>query len=194
MRYLFLGAHTDDIELNCGGTVAKLIEAGHTVRCHSFSHLGRDDLKFEHSKSMESFGVVTATASDYPTRNFVECRQEILQDIVDNYRGFDYVFTHSKYDGHQDHAVIGQECERALKTCNLITYCAPWNSLGFELNYFVSLSADNMGQKLSACMSYKSQRHRPYMHEDYIYSQARVSGIQCGVQFAEGFRAVRLIQ
>jgi N-acetylglucosamine malate deacetylase 1 len=194
MRYLFLGAHTDDIELNCGGTVAKLIEAGHVVKCHSFSHLGRADLQEEYLKSMDTFGVVTATVDIYPTRNFFMYRQEILQDIVDHCRGFDSVFTHSKYDGHQDHAVIGQECERALKTCNLITYCAPWNSLGFEFNYFMGLTADHMGQKLSACMAYKSQRHRPYMNEDYIYAQARVSGIQCGREFAEGFRVVRLVQ
>lgn len=193
MKYLFLGAHADDIELCCGGTIAKLIEQGHSVKCHSFSYLGQVQLAKENERAMTSLLPSTFSAGNYPTRFFYEHRQELAQEIIELSKDYDTVFTHSKFDAHPDHATIGFECERVLKNYNLVTYCAPWNSLGFECNYFVRLDDFHVKQKVIACAQYSSQQHRPYMNPDYLYSDMRVAGIQCGSVFAERFRAVRLL-
>lgn len=193
MKYLFLGSHTDDIEICCGGTVAKAIDQGHDVKCHAFSSLFRNDLKAEYCAGMAALQVGDFSTGEYPNRILHERRQEVAQDLIQLAKGYDFVFTHSKFDCHPDHATVGFECERVLKSCNLVTYCAPWNGLGFDYNYFVKVFPSQAERKIAACSKYTSQQHRPYMNPDYLYSELRVAGIQCGSVFAERFRVVRLI-
>ena len=38
MNLLFIGAHIDDIEIGCGGTVARAIKNGHSVKLVVMSH------------------------------------------------------------------------------------------------------------------------------------------------------------
>lgn len=195
MKYLFVGAHTDDIELCCGGTVAKLAGQGHKVKCLVFSHLNDGQLFKECQAALNGLDVSWIFQERFEGRTLHEHRQTICQMLIDRAQGMDYVFTHSKLDVHPDHSTIGFESERALKTVNLLTYCAPWNhpKEGFGKDYFEVIPNGYAEMKIKACSQYASQQHRPYMNRDYLYSEMRVAGIQCGSVFAEGFRTVKTI-
>lgn len=168
-KFLFIGAHTDDVELSCGGTIHKLTDAGHDVRVYVFSYVNDMQLLLEHQSSMLELGVKSYVLNTYDTRTMSYYRQSLLSDLYSFRASFqpDLIFTHDPSDIHQDHSVVGQETLRAFKYSNICTYMHPWNG-SFNPNYFVSLSNSNVQAKINACHKYQSQSHRPYMSEDMI--------------------------
>jgi len=196
MKYLFIGAHADDVELCCGGTISKLNQAGNEVHTMAFSNCKSDQIDEEWALSTSIMNLKIAKLAEFENRVFDKCRQQILDKMIDLQRQFsyDYVFTHSIFDGHQDHKVVAQESIRAFKSTNLISYIAPWNQIGHNPadNYFVELKSHHIEKKIEACMCYKSQRHRPYMNDDFLWAQARIAGIKCQSEFAEAFQVLKL--
>jgi LmbE family N-acetylglucosaminyl deacetylase len=193
MRYWFLGAHVDDVELSCGGTIARLIHEGHDIVVVSLSYMYEEnDLLHEWKDSMQKLGVKIIAYKDFRTRLFHERRQDIL-DYLFTLKGFDFIFTHSKNDPHSDHATVGREAERAFKHTNLITFTGAWNHPE-KPDYFVSINHGQVQKKIEALSCYKSQQHRPYMHSDFIWSNAMNNGVMCGTKYAEAFKVVNLIQ
>lgn len=173
-KILFIGAHTDDVELSCGGTIHKLIQAGHDVRVYVFSYVQKMTLLLEHQRSMMELGVQNYVLNTYDTRTFSYYRQNILNDLINYKSSFtpDYIFTHDIDDIHQDHSVVGQETLRAFKYSNILTYLHPWNG-SQKPNYFVSLSKTNVDAKVTALKQYESQSHRTYMDEEMIRINSR---------------------
>lgn len=195
MRVLFLSAHTDDAELGCGGTMARLLEEGATVKSVSFCYCGREDLKKEYVESMDSMLIYDRILLNNEVRNFHKNRQGILDNLVSIKNDFcpDIVFVHCNNDIHQDHKVIYEETIRAFKHCTIYGYELPWNNLSFNTTSFFKLKERHLNKKTDSLNKYKSQSHRNYMNKDFIYSLARVRGVQIGCEYAEAFELIRLI-
>ena len=96
-------------------------------------------------------------------------------------------------DIHQDHTVIAQEGLRAFKNVTVIGYELIWNNLSFATTMFVSLQKHHVEAKIAALAEYKSQNHRRYMSEEFIFALACARGVQIDVEFAECFEVVRLL-
>lgn len=173
-RILFIGAHTDDIELACGGTMAKAIALGHDVRCYTFSYCDNMQLLLEFQRSMQVLDVKNYVLNTYNNRIMDLFRQKVLQDLLDYSSSFspEIIFTHDASDVHQDHSTVGMETIRAFKGCNIITYLHPWNSNNHNANYFVSFGRVELDKKIEACKQYESQSYRNYMHPDMIEANA----------------------
>jgi LmbE family N-acetylglucosaminyl deacetylase len=168
-KILFIGAHTDDIELSCGGAISKFIAQGHDVRCYVFSYCDNIQLLLEFQRSMNVLGVNNYVLNTYDNRVINYFRQKVLQDLCDYKESFvpDYIFTHDVADIHQDHSTIGMETLRAFKFHNIISYTHPWNG-DINPNFFVSFGKAELEKKIEACQQYESQSHRHYMNEDMI--------------------------
>lgn len=189
-KYLFIGAHTDDIELSCGGTIAKLIEQGHDVRCYVFSYCDNMTLLLEHQKSMNLLGVKNYVLNTYDNRTMEYYRQNILDDLTLYKQSYypDYVFTHDETDLHQDHRVVALETLRAFKFFNVITYINAWNAPTQSPNYFIPITKSHLDLKISALQQYESQSHRAYMYEDMIVANTTYWTNKCPFQhYAEAF-------
>ncbi len=195
MKALFISAHTDDAELGCGGTIAKLLEDGSSIKAISFCHCGREDLKEEFVKSMDSLLTYDRILLNYDVRNFDKNRQSILDNLIEIKNEFkpDAVFVHCANDIHQDHKVVYEEALRAFKDCTIYGYELPWNNLSFNSTAFFKLKERHIDKKAEALSKYKSQAHRNYMDKDFHYSLAKVRGVQIGVEYAEAFELIRLI-
>ena len=129
---LVLAPHTDDGEFGCGGTMARLVEAGVEVRYHAFSIATRslppgfapDTLAREVREATAELGIPESqlTVHDFDVRTFPERRQDILELLVTLWEELrpDAVFQPSHHDVHQDHQTIAQEGLRAFKrtTCS----------------------------------------------------------------------------
>lgn len=190
MKYLFIGAHVDDIALSCGGFITKLKESDNFVHCMTLSHIYNGvDLFNEYGKSSKVIKSDFTTASNMKVREFN--RQEVL-DVLIRQEHYDYIITHSSKDFHQDHKLVGEESIRAFKTKNLITYTGDWNRRTVTHNYFVKLKKGHIEKKIKALACYESQKHRPYMSPDYIWANARNMGVMAGCEFAEGFEVINL--
>lgn len=204
-KILVLAPHTDDGELGCGGTIARLASEGKQVYYAAFSTaeesvpegFPRDILKREVRKATACLGIPEDNLFiyEYEVRKLNYRRQDILEDLVTIRRNInpDLVLMPSLGDIHQDHTTVASEGLRAFKYNTLLGYELIWNNLNFDAACFVRLELDHVETKANALSSYASQAGRPYMNSEYIFSHARTRGIQIGTEFAECFEVVRLV-
>lgn len=199
-KILCLSPHTDDGELGCGGTIAKLLKENKEVYYVGFAYpIGcpRGTLKSETREAMRVFGLPkdNLILLNYPTRHFPQHRQKILDEMVELNRKLkpDLIFLPSTYDTHQDHQVISQEGFRAFKKASILGYEEPWNNLNFSTEVFSVLSENDIQKKIKALACYKSQSARPFISADFVNSLAKTRGIQVGTQYAEAFMTLRIL-
>lgn len=198
-----LAAHVDDGELGCGGTIARLIEAGATVHYAAFSiceesvpsEFEPEVLASEMRLATRELGILPENliTKRYSVRHFPQHRQAILEDLVDLQRKLspDVVFMPCSDDVHQDHQVINQEGTRAFKRTTVLGYELPWNNLEFGACALIVLQEQHLTKKVASLRRYRSQAHRRYMSGDLAISLAKVRGAQAGVDFAEAFQVIR---
>src|SRR5262249_6461778 len=157
-----LAPHTDDGEFGCGGTMARLVEAGCDVRYVAFSIATRslpegfapDTLAKEVREATAELGIPAASLSvhDFDVRTFPERRQDILELLVDLWEEWlpDVVFQPSLHDVHQDHRTVAEEGLRAFKRTTILGYEIPWNNFDFEYQWYVALEERHLDRKVTA--------------------------------------------
>ncbi len=204
-RVLVLAPHTDDGEFGCGGTMARLADAGIEVRYVAFSIATKslpegfapDTLAREVREATKELGIPESslTVHDFDVRTFPERRQDILEVLIglwDDWRP-DAVFQPSLHDIHQDHQVIAAEGLRAFKRTTMLGYEIPWNNFDFAYQAYVSLEKAHIERKVAALGKYASQRHRRYSDPEYIWNVARTHGINVNREYAEVFEVYRVV-
>src|SRR6266496_1781162 len=204
-RALVLAPHTDDGEFGCGGTMARLVEAGVEVRYVAFSIATKslppgyppDTLAREVREATAELGIpeVNLTVHDFEVRTFPERRQDILELLVALWEEWrpDAVFQPSLHDIHQDHQVIAAESLRAFKRTTILGYEIPWNNFDFAHQAYMSLQEGQVDKKVAALAKYESQQHRRYSDPEYIRNVARTHGINVNRDFAEVFEVYRVV-
>ena len=204
-RVLVLAPHTDDGEFGCGGTMARLVEAGVEVRYVAFSIATKslpagfppDTLAREVREATAELGLgeEQLTVHDFEVRTFPERRQDILELLIALWEEWqpDAVFQPSHHDVHQDHQVVAAEGLRAFKRTTILGYEIPWNNFDFEYGAYVSLDGHHIERKAAALARYASQQHRRYADPEYIHALARTHGINVNREYAEVFQVYRLV-
>ena len=202
---LVLAPHTDDGELGAGGTISKLVRQGANVDYVAFStaqesvpkHLPKDILSKEVRLATGALGLTEENLIilDYKVRKLNYARQDLLEDLIKlrNKKEYDLVLIPCTKDVHQDHSTVSQEAIRAFKSTTILGYELIWNNLTFDSTCFVLLNETNIDLKFRALQSYKSQEGRAYMSKDFIYSLAKVRGVQIGADYAECFEVIRWV-
>jgi LmbE family N-acetylglucosaminyl deacetylase len=204
-RALVLAPHTDDGEFGCGGTMARLVEAGCEVRYVAFSIATRslppgfapDTLAREVREATAELGIPDEqlTVHDFDVRTFPDHRQQILEILVSLWEEFqpEIVFQPSHHDVHQDHQTVAQEGLRAFKRTTILGYEIPWNNFDFSYGAYVGLDERHLERKVAAVQRYASQQHRRYANEGFIRDLARVHGTNVNRAYAEVFQVYRLV-
>lgn len=223
MNILAIGAHPDDIETSCGGTLAKYVKMGHKVFTATATNgnIGSSTLSMEEIAAIRKEEARRAAAHigaeyiclDYDDEMFFEDKaaRYAFIDLV-RYCKADIILTHNPEDYNPDHELTSKIINdiavmipiEKIKTKSpaydkipIIAYFEPVNGLGFVPTEYVDIT-DTMEIKMAMCREHKSQvswmqdNYKDTMadkdfFEDY-YTIARYRGIQCGVQYAEGFR------
>ena len=144
-RALVLAPHTDDGEFGCGGTMARLADAGVEVRYVAFSIATKslpegfppDTLAREVREATTELGIPESSLDvhDFEVRTFPDHRQDILELLIGLWEEWqpDVVFQPSLHDIHQDHQVIAAEGLRAFKRTTILGYEIPWNNFDFSV-------------------------------------------------------------
>jgi LmbE family N-acetylglucosaminyl deacetylase len=204
-RVLVLAPHIDDGELGCGGTIAKLVEAGDDVFYVAFSAaekslppgMPKDTLRHEVKGATRVLGIPPENLIilNYEVRDFPLHRQEILDDLIRLKQEThpNLVLLPAFHDIHQDHMTVASEGLRAFKTTTILGYELPWNNMTFNTTAFVFLDERHVDCKIRATCCYISQHGRRYFHDDFIRSLARARGIQIGAAYAEAFEVIRWV-
>lgn len=206
-RFLMLAPHSDDVELGCGGTMARILEEGDAeINVAVFSTASdsvpkgfpKTALRDEFYEAMKILGVKKSrlTVYDYAVRKLSYNRQDVLEELVKLRKTIDpdVVFLPSVEDLHQDHQTLSLEGLRAFKEVTVWGYELPWNTVTFPTRGFVTLKKKHIEKKWEALQAYKTQfaAKRLYFSLDYVMGLAKVRGVQVKAEYAEAFDVIRV--
>ncbi|MFI5957895.1 PIG-L deacetylase family protein [Cryptosporangium sp. NPDC051539] len=198
-RIVAIGAHPDDLELACGGTIAKLHDSGHEVHALVMSggEVGGDASRRpgEAVSGGKLLGTTSVTVHDFPDTRLRDVELEMTQVIEAAIRRYnaDIVLTHSGNDQHQDHHAVHLATLRAGRQHPaILCYESPSVTSDFSPQVFVDIG-DYVDVKVSAVSAHRDQAGKPYMTGDRIRGIASFRGSQAKIAHAEGFEPVRLL-
>jgi LmbE family N-acetylglucosaminyl deacetylase len=205
MRILAIGAHPDDVEVYCGGTLARYALRGdqaYVLTCTD-GGLGHQVMPSEELIALrareaqaaagamgarllmlgEADGWLVAEAAT--RRKLREVFAEVQPDVV---------LTHPPADYHPDHRAASA---LAAETCALaqtvLLYMDTSKGLGFLPDFYVDLTGEAMARKLCAVACHRSQLDWLQHHDgidllEWVRGAAHTRGLECGVPYAEAFR------
>lgn len=197
LSVLFLGAHSDDIEIGCGGTVLELLRARPDVeiRWVVFSAIG---VRAAEAKAGARRFIGRRAATSVELHEFRDgffpvqfaAIKDVFEGIAKSFRP-DVVFTHRREDRHQDHRIVSDLAWNTFRRQLIFEYEIPkWDGdLGIP-NCFMPLSATVAKKKVQLLMSaFASQRSKDWFDEETFRGLARLRGIECRAPsgFAEAF-------
>ncbi|TBR17716.1 hypothetical protein EPO15_16300 [bacterium] len=200
---LALGAHFDDAELGCGGTLAKHARAGDAVTLYvatrsGFGEGARSDATAaaEGRKAAAVLGVkLIEGGRDTFSLRYEDAFVLELRDLVDKLKPTT-VYLPFTGDAHQDHRALARTALSAARHCpNLLMYRINWHDTEepFVPRHFVDVSA-TMPVKLRALRTHASEMKRTKgSWLEWVTQRDRLDGMRLGVRYAEGFAAVRTL-
>jgi LmbE family N-acetylglucosaminyl deacetylase len=203
LSVLCLGAHSDDIEIGCGGTVLKLLNdnPGSEVSWVVFSALGLRATEAAQSAHLflRNAGRQTLLLKEFRDGFFPYVGAEIKLFFEELKRKVspDLILTHYRGDLHQDHRVISDLTWNTFRDHLIFEYEIPKfdADLGAP-NVLVPLDADLCQTKvdyISRC--FVSQGSKPWFSEDTFYALLRLRGLEANspTKYAEGFYSRKLV-
>ena len=195
-RVLAIGAHPDDVEIGCGGALAKHRSKGDLLHILTLSRgaAGGDvNIRVGEAEQAAEFLGAKLEFGNVQDGHITEGIEtiELIETAIRELRPT-HVYTHSLEDTHQDHrAVHTASLVAARGVPNVYCYQAPSSTVEFSPNRFVDIT-DFIKAKLTAIGVYKSQVSRSAMlQDDVILATARYWGRYAGHVMAEPMRIVR---
>lgn len=201
MKILAIGAHPDDIEAGCSGTLAKYAENGHDIYMLVMTegHMGGEGAirKKEQTKSAKIlkpreliWGAYKDTLLSPHMNQMVHDIEAVLKKIAP-----DFIFVHYEDDTHQDHQALAKATISATRYVrNVLFYEGP-TTQNFPPTVFVDIK-ETIDAKIAMLLAHHSQVQKTNIEglaiTDIVRSTAVFRGIQGRVQFAEAFLPLRL--
>ncbi len=202
-RVLCLGAHSDDIEIGCGGTVLRLIESSDKIEFYWMVLSSDPERAKEAERSARAFlrrvrakTIVVKSFRDgflpYIGAPVKECFEELKRAFAP-----DVIFTHSRQDLHQDHRFVCELTWNTFRNHLILEYEIPKydGDLGVP-NFFVPLSETICRRKVQRLMRYfGTQRKRQWFSEDLFYGLMRLRGTEAAsrTSYAEAFHCRKML-
>jgi len=198
-KLLFVGPHPDDVEMGCGGFIARFnkeSEMAYLILSPCLEDPKNKNILNEAKEAIRFLGLSEKNLiiESLPRRTFHDQRKNIRDILIAQREKLkpDMVFCPSIRDIHQDHSVTAEETLRLFRDVCVISYEAPRSSLLFQPNLYMAMSEANLKTKIAALMRYKSQYDRYYFKPSVIRSFAQMRGSQCRVKYAEAFEVLRM--
>ena len=196
---LAVGAHPDDIELGCGGTLCRAAELGARVIAVFLTRgelSGDAEIRMRESReALKVLGVKDVFFGDFSDSEIPSCRKSIdfLEQFFIKYQP-DVVLTHTVNDVHQDHRQAGWLSITAFRNAlKVLAYETPRVTPGFTPNYFVDISGC-VDSKWTALKCHLSQKVKRYLTYESMVNLASFRGRQVNLAAAEAFEVVRYIE
>ncbi len=203
LSVLCLGAHSDDIEIGCGGTILKLLQTygNCTVTWVVFC---ADAVRKREAVSSSKRFLHGSKASTVITKSFkgsfFPYRGEQIKAFFEQLKARvepDLIFSHYQKDLHQDHRFISELTWNTFRNHLILEYEIPKydGDLG-QPNVYVPLSHEVCDAKIRYLMEeFSTQRSRQWFTEDTFYSMLRLRGIEAPAttKYAEAFYGRKIV-
>jgi len=200
---LCLGAHSDDIEIGCGGTILRLSETYRNLQVHwvvfsSERERGREAResarRFLRKVKRKTVLVKNFRGSFFPFcgEPIKECFEQIRRECNP-----DLIFTHYRNDLHQDHRVISELTWNTFRNHLILEYeILKYDGDVGSPNCFVHLDESRCRLKTRYLMDcFKTQRSKHWFTEDSFMSMMRIRGVESNApdKYAEGFYCRKMV-
>jgi len=198
MNIVAVGAHPDDIEFGCGGTIMRHIKRGDNVTFIVMSRGekgGDSDTRMrEATESARKIGA-EAHVFDFPDTRIPQGHAAIEKiEKVINEKKPARIYTHSVKDTHQDHRNTAFATLSAARFVpEIFAYESPSLYLNFTPNYYVDISP-YIDKKIDLLNMFTTQNGKDYMKINAIKGLSQFRGLAPSVSHAEAFEAVRIIK
>jgi LmbE family N-acetylglucosaminyl deacetylase len=202
-KILCLGAHSDDIEIGCGGTILEIIDQKLDLEITWVVFSSGSDREREARASAELFleGVSKKNVIVHRFRDgyfpydgtqikdaFEALKKQVSPDLI---------FTHYRHDRHQDHRLISDLAWNTWRSHLILEYEVPKydGDLGVP-NCFVPLNEKVCEQKIKyICQTFQSQSNKAWLTEDTFWGILRLRGVECASpeRYAEAFYSRKMV-
>jgi LmbE family N-acetylglucosaminyl deacetylase len=200
VNILAIGAHPDDIEFGCGGSLIKYTRKGHRLSLLVMTGGGgggpADERMTEQSASKEILGAEEIFWGGFEDTRLPADIDMIrkIESVIESVRP-EFIFCNFPDDTHQDHRHLAQAIMSATRYIrNVLFYEGP-TTQNFNPQVYVDI-ADTLEAKLDALRAHRSQVMKTNIEDLSIIEVARSSanfrGIQGRVKYAEAFHSLRL--
>jgi LmbE family N-acetylglucosaminyl deacetylase len=201
MKILAIGAHPDDIEVGCGGTLLKYSKARHEIYVYFITRgeaggASAEQREKEARESARKIAVQNIWFADFkdtrlsPSGVLVDEIEKVIREVNP-----DIIFTHTSNDEHHDHRAVALcTIEAARNYPKLLSYEIPLTKY-FIPQLFVDIS-DVIQEKVNLIATYGSQMKKRYLIKDAIYGLAQYRALQSRIhatKFVEAFQVVKFV-
>ena len=201
LRVLFLGAHSDDIEIGCGATVRQWLSAGVSLDA-TWVVLGAEgERAAEARRSADDFlrGAATARVVVGGFRDgFLPYLGAAVKDFFETLKAYptpDVIFTHQRNDLHQDHRLACELTWNTFRNHLVLEYEIPKydGDLGAP-NVFFALDEAIVDEKLRLIREhFPSQGGRHWFDDEVFRGLMRLRGMESATHYAEAFTSRKAI-
>jgi LmbE family N-acetylglucosaminyl deacetylase len=198
VKVLAVGAHPDDVELGCGGTLLRHHARGDeiTVLVMTGGERGVYDARSRRHEQQYAASLAGATLvwggfTDGTVPHGPEAISVVDRAVATS--GAEVLYTHAPDDSHQDHVATSSVCLAAARRVPTVLYYETPSTLEFVPTVFIDLD-DVMERKVGLVRAHLSQvlRDGP-VDLDALVAQARFRGAQSRTHHAEAFRPARFL-
>ena len=207
MNVLGIGAHFDDLELGCGGSLIKHVEKGDKVTMLVVAKSGYKgpkgntirDSNTANKEGLKGAKIIGADliCLNYKTFNvpFDEDLTKQIMSHIENLK-IDIIYSHWIYDLHRDHQNVGRCSLMAGRHVpRFLMYKSSFydSEHSFRGNFYVDIS-DVMDKKIEAIKAHDSELKRvENKWLDFVEKQEFNNGLKSGTKYAECFEIVRYL-
>ncbi len=194
---LLLGAHCDDIEIGCGGTVLQLVERFPAAHFEwvvfSSSPARAKEARESASRFLAGAGLQNVTIKQFRNGYFPYVGSEI-KDYFEALRDQvapDLIFTHHIDDRHQDHRVLAELTWNTFRDQLILEFEIPKYDGGLRSpNFFVPVTAIQAEQKITALLEcFATEATKPWFTRATFAALCDCVGLKSNSStgLAEGF-------
>jgi LmbE family N-acetylglucosaminyl deacetylase len=196
-RVLCVGAHSDDIEIGCGGTVLRMLEQSKSIEFYWLVLSSNPRRAKEAERSANAFlrgasskTVVVKSFRDgffpYLGPPVKECFEELKKVFTP-----DVIFTHCRHDLHQDHRLVCELTWNTFRDHFILEYEIPkYDGDLRSPNFFVPLSEAHARKKVKSLMRYfTTQQNKHWLTEELFYGLMRLRATEAAshTRYSEAF-------
>jgi LmbE family N-acetylglucosaminyl deacetylase len=196
-RVLCLGAHSDDIEIGCGGTVLRMVERSKSIEFYWLVLCANPTRAKEAKRSANVFlsgarnkTIIVKSFRDgflpYVGPPVKECFEELKKSFTP-----DVILTHCRHDLHQDHRVVCELTWNTFRNHFILEYEIPKYDADLRSpNFFVPLSETQARKKVKSLIRYfNTQQNKQWFSEELFYGLMRLRAAEAAspTRYAEAF-------
>jgi LmbE family N-acetylglucosaminyl deacetylase len=200
-RILFLGAHSDDIEIGCGALALRLVREMPSA-AFRWVVFGSTPAREREARASAADFLAGAKSSEVVVHDFPDAffrtRYMDIKKQFESLKEFapDLVFTHARHDLHQDHELLSELSRNTFRNHLVFEYEIPkYDADLASPNAYFAASAEDTSRKVELLLKhFGTQRGKHWFDAELFRGLMRIRGAECAspTGYAEGFYARKI--